>query len=356
MSSCRQCFGVLSLTVIVLWSVFPVAHAQQTAPRGGRPILFSEPRSDVVSSNLNAMGTMKNPLNRLDEDLKKPFDLLDPESVTEPMRARMQPQLPAPQVNSKKVRELIEKQKKQNNWIYLEPEEMDALSKQAEQLFGADQYDADGLPKKKLSPLENFWLRMQRQQSGATNEVRRADALTGEDDKNDKDDLRSFWSHRPNDNRSGEADNSAFKSSDSAPNTTIFSEVSKPRESSGFFSFVSPPVAEKSEAREARMQEFKQLLDPHPVVAGSPTRNDFFDSLSRPSPAPSMSPNNLFNSFGGAPASAPAYSSSFSSDPLRSSGLPNSFSSPSLSPAPAPTYFQRPSLPPPTLQMPRRSF
>jgi hypothetical protein len=279
--------------------------------------------------------------------------------VTDPIRARMQPQLPAPQVNSKTVRELIEKQKKQNNWIYLEPEEMDELSKQAEQMFGTDQYDADGQPKKKLSPLENFWMKLQRQQSGATNEVRRSDALIGNDDKNDKNDKdgqRSFFSRGANDGRTGEADISPNKSSASTPNSTFFSEATKPRESSSFFSFASPLVAEKSEAREARMQEFKQLLDPRPAVAGSPGRSDFFDSFSRPSPAPTAPASSLFNSFGVAPSSSPGYSSAFSSDSLRPSGLPNSFSTPSLAPTPAPTYFQRPSLPPPTLQMPRRSF
>lgn len=351
MSSCRQRPGDLGLAVIVLLNVCLTGFAQQTPARGGRPILFSEPKSDLVSSNLNAMGG-RNSLNRLDEDLKKPFDLLDSENVTESLHPRMQPQLPPPKVNSKKVRELIEKQ---HNWIYLDPNELDELSKKAEEMFKEDQYDASGLPKKKLSPLESFWLRMDRQQATATNDVRKSDALSTDDEKKDDNNLSGIFSRKSDDGKSGDGGLGAFKFADPASGGSYFADPSKPRDFSTYFSSPTPPTLENAEAREARMQEFKAILDPRGAAA-SPVKNDFFDSFARPAPVTTPS-SGLFNSLGSTPASAPTFSSPFSSDSLRPAGLPGiSPSASSLAPATTPVYQQRPSLPPPTLQMPRRSF
>ena len=51
------------------------AHGQQLSSGRGRPIQFSQPGSDVVSSNVNEIGANQTKLNSLNDDFKKPFEL-----------------------------------------------------------------------------------------------------------------------------------------------------------------------------------------------------------------------------------------------------------------------------------------
>lgn len=344
----RQLADAEYLAAIVLLSVCPAAFAQQSSLYGGRPILFSSPKSDAISSNLNAMAADKSPLNRMDEELKKPFSLLDPESVTDPVRARLKPQLPPPKVDSKKVRELIDRQ---NNWVFLDPEEMDRLSKKAEEFFGGDKYDADGLPKKKLTAMENFWLRLEKEQRSATNDLRNSSAFFASDDKEDKSALHAFAA--PGNTRGDSPNAVAGSGASSVWNNNAFAGAAQPGETLSFFSLPTTTPAERSElreAREARMQEFKSLFSSGPATA-APARSSAFDSYAKPAATVSGGAGSWFSP----PATPGGFSSSFSSGASKPASVPSAFSTPSLTPTPLPVY-QQPALPPPSLQMPRRSF
>ena len=54
-----------------------VAHPEEPARQRGAPIIFSEPKSDTVSTNLNQLDLKASPFKDLESDLKKPFQIFD---------------------------------------------------------------------------------------------------------------------------------------------------------------------------------------------------------------------------------------------------------------------------------------
>src|SRR5260221_9952051 len=171
-------------------SLFFLDNVKAGEKEHGRSIEFSERKSDEVTTNLNQMGSRKDGLRQLEDDLGKPFQTFNPRSSLDgvfniPMR---QPNAPA--IQSKRAKELIEKQK---NWIFMSPEDLAGAPTEAD-ILKLREYDKDGQEKKKSSPLESFMEKQQteRNKSGLKKTDSKDDdldlTLTGKDKKLGRDD------------------------------------------------------------------------------------------------------------------------------------------------------------------------
>src|SRR5258708_1605842 len=155
----------------------------------GRPIEFSDRKSNEVTTNLNQMGSRRDGLRQLEDDLGKPFQTLSPRSsldgiFTPPIR-----QPSAPNVPSKRAKELMERQK---NWIFMTPEDLAGAPTEGD-IFKLREYDKDGQEKKKSSPLERFMEKQKAERKGTLKKSGSKEddlemSLTGKDRKLEHDD------------------------------------------------------------------------------------------------------------------------------------------------------------------------
>ena len=90
------------------------------APKGRptpTPIVFSAPRSDTVSSNLNQIGTKSSPLTDLESGLTKPFQIFDAGRSSGDFQPanRFVPQTPStPALSNRKLKEALDKRAEDN--------------------------------------------------------------------------------------------------------------------------------------------------------------------------------------------------------------------------------------------------
>ena len=76
LSSRQICLAVAALAM----SGLLVCSAQAGGKERGRPIEFSEPKSDEVTTNLHQLTSKKDGLKQLEEDLYKPLQSFAPKS------------------------------------------------------------------------------------------------------------------------------------------------------------------------------------------------------------------------------------------------------------------------------------
>src|SRR6266404_8041173 len=133
-------------------SLFFLDNVQAGEKEHGRSIEFSDRKSDEVTTNLNQMGSRKDGLRQLEDDLGKPFQTFNPNSSLDGMFTPPVRQPSAPSIPSKRAKELMERQK---NWVFMSPEDL-AGTPTEEDIFKLREYDKDGQEKKKSTPLERF--------------------------------------------------------------------------------------------------------------------------------------------------------------------------------------------------------
>jgi hypothetical protein len=150
-------------------------QAQQAFPSGGRKIEFSDPGVSVMTSNLNALTKGKSGFPSLGDDLKLSAELFQSGSSLQgigPMLHRT----PAPAINSKKLKELLEKRQ---DWQFLELEDYHA-EQTIEGMLGLPEYGANGELKEKKTPLERYYERFDRGNTVSTNRAQEDEEFTAE--------------------------------------------------------------------------------------------------------------------------------------------------------------------------------
>lgn len=313
----------------------------QGSPRRARPIEFSEIKNDTVTTNLNQSPTRKFQLQQLNDQFKAPLSVL--ESTAN--RADLQPRLPAPTVNSRAIRKLLEKRDEDANWIFADPKEAAGRQLTPEAIFGMTEYDENGMVKKKKTTLEGFFDRLDKENLGSTNGVSRADYTDEKTDREIKSEARSLFGGQPfqagpladaiERAKSGiEVDARGSFLGDSQPNRGL----------SDFFSSGSSSavIPQKSEAAISRRNDFIEMLDRKPAVSPG------FNSLSPAAPASVRSP---YLPPVSSPPSSPIWSSPAGGSPF---GTPSA--SGSLYPTPPSAQPAKPSLPQPGFKIPNRNF
>jgi len=280
------------------------------------------------------MGSRRDGLRQLEDDLGKPFQTLSPKSsldgiFTPPIR-----QSAAPNVPSKRAKELMERQK---NWVFMTPEDLAGAPTEGD-IFKLREYDKDGQEKKKSSPLERF---MEKQKADRKGNLKKSDskeddlelALKGKDKKTERDDSGLTEGLRESDQtlkKLFESDAAGRSLSPIAP-ANSFSDVF------GLGSSTPTPTAP-----DPVIAKYRQFLDNH----APPSPTDPFNAIPGASP---VSPVDSFTSRHDSFAPTPALGSiNFPTAP----GLPDTrnFVPPPRVDAP------RIAPPTPTFTVPQRKF
>jgi hypothetical protein len=317
------------------------------------------------TSSTNDVASESNAKNDLSEayKVKKP----DSFGFSEPNVGPDMPFLRAPQPNikNKRVLELLQKRK---DWVYLEPTD-EEFGLTAEAIFNLPSEDEDTeeeKEEKEMTPMERFYHRNGDKDDGATNGVAEVN-VTDEEEKNSTS-LRGVWANE-NDN--------GVKSSDT-PQARFFSEektssFQTTADTAGRYSSFERERAkgngavdaEAAKAQEARMNEFRKLLDTHYPMPSrenlSGGGGNWYDPASpwnisaprpavpngrfSPPPVPSQAPIGTLPAGGAAPVFSRPYQD-----------VPTLPGFPSLTPALPVEEKRRPTIPEPIYTKPKTHF
>ncbi len=344
------------LAAIFLAGGLALAHTEEPARQRGTPIIFSEPKSDTVSSNLNQLDSKTSPFKGLESDLKKPFEIFDsrrsignfrpPSSLIAPSAA------PA---SNRRIKELIDKRAEMMllgadsgdpDWVGDDP------FKTLE-----DTLDASG--RKPKTPLDRYYNRLDRERAAFTNEVRNTDLFGNNKDADGKDQLGgSFLDKFSGGDRKASGSSVSRLSTNATANSSFFADPRKPKSFDDLLGGHPNNLAERNFGiKETRLDEFKRLLD-RPAYA--PSTNLYSPSLPlvgavvRPAPVSSW-PAWSSSSVTANPRESFTGRVGLVGAPPELQNLPSfAVTTPSLNPMPAPVTQPKP--PTSTFSLPKRQF
>jgi hypothetical protein len=335
------------------------ASAQQRPPRQRSGVRFTEPEAPVTSTNLTEPNAKKPVFSGLDRNARKPFEFFKPEDSFSGMLAPPPQQVTRPALSSRRAKELLDRQK---NWVFNTPEELSA-AQSPEEMLNVREFGPDGKEKTRQTSFERYFERMEKAGTQAATNQAASDKLPGWLKSSDREEESAFG------NSGNQTDHSIFGNGEVNPKrppgngdfTSRFGsglDTAAERSATTFFTFRTSDPGDKpvvkDVAREARMQQFNQLLETG--APGLPGLDASFGSstLGRPEVAATVPAFPMVNlkpdSFSSQPATRPATLPSFSP----TATLP-SYAAPTLSPppaAPAPWTFPRP----PVFELPKPKY
>ena len=151
----------LGVTLLVLGGILLFFRAQaedksakpeQSTASGQKD--YTEKTSNQATKELLKLNNRQDGLKKLEDELNQPLREFSPKSSLDGAFAPpMFPPAPRQVIPSKRLQELLEKQK---NWIFMTPDELLAPPS-AEDVLNVPKYGPDGQEKKKLTPLERFY-------------------------------------------------------------------------------------------------------------------------------------------------------------------------------------------------------
>ncbi len=345
------------LVALILISRLALLRADEPPRLPGAPIVFSAPKSDSVSTNLNQLDSKASPFKGLESDLKKPFQIFDagrsdgsfrpPASLTDP---------PAAPANKRRIKELMDKRAEM---LLLDPDRGElGLDGEDPRKAAEDPLDAAG--EKLKTPLDRYYHRLDRDRSANTNQTQNSDLFDKKNDPDARDSLGLTSTENPFDSERKAAARSLGRMSNNAVDGGgFFSENFKPKD---FYNLSAdayqPPQPERNASvKETRLDEFKRLLG---EPANAPRNHDYSPSLPAFGPAPrpaTATPSPAWS----LPSSPAASRDSFTSRaglvgaPPQLQSLPSFGSTtPGFNSAPAPVA--RPKPPTSTFSLPKRQF
>jgi len=354
----------MSMAVIVVVS----ARGQESRPGRGRSIEFSEPRSVVVSSNLNQLGEKKTTLKNLEQEIKKPFDFFSTSGDAADRFTAANARRPAPSAaRARQMKELLEKR---NEWVFLAPEDYFASGLTDEEIFNLPEVGSDGAETKKKTPLERYYERLDKERvksQVAANPAEDSGGLSSRQIGERQDEVKEWdlWGPPSSLNSGLSKMEQAVKpppAADFSAFGTVVSEEAATRNVSGIFGFgktgSADPAPEKNLAMEARMQEFKQLLEGRALTPAGSGAGGFAPLTGLASP-PAVASAGLGGFYGD---NTRGGLSPLSPNPVSQLALPGlpaataNFGSPSWQMTPPVPETPQVTLPPPTFNIPKRKF
>lgn len=356
----------LGVAFALIATCLPGFAADEPAPKSSVPLIFSAPRSDAVSSNLNRLGTKSAPLKDLESGLKKPFEIFDPKSVQRDLRGPINytPQPPAaPVLNNRKLKDLLDKRAEDH---YLLRED-DKTALERDDPFQSNEQPLGASGRRSKTSLDRYYDRVEQSGMTGTNQSKTTPglALFGEKSQQELNDQpesrmsRGFLTSElsPTSRTLGQMSNSL-----SSTDGWLSPSKSKPESFGELFGLgpVDPVQSRYKQQREKRQDEFKRLLD----GPGYGARNDFnvnppssVSTAFQPAKPAVGVPSPIFPSgsspmSGGSLAGAPGQIGV----PGMPTGLRDStVGTPSLTPTPTlPTVNTAPAVP--AFKVPRRRF
>ena len=275
---------VLAAVAFVAVFSIPVHYVPLQA---GKPIWFSSPRNDTVSSNVPTL--LPKSLESLDfkngSQIPLPFDLDGPPVVAPPPPV-------GPTISPAEQAQLQDLSDRRNNWVLLTPAEILGVTT-PEKILGIHEYDAAG-QQKNPSALERYTDRQNQMQSANTNAFQNADSSPA-------------WNFSQNRRDQSDANNSingglvnpapgANPLLNSGPDDRTLAGQSQNGDRSKLFDSPAPlPIP--NPAQQTSLERFRQLLGSSPpsAPAAIPSLNDKMFSLLGMSPdvkqgKPSLNP------------------------------------------------------------------
>jgi hypothetical protein len=304
--------------------------------QGGRPIEFSEPRSERARTNLIRLEQGRSGLDRLESELNRPFEFISRGNSMEGRPLPMPLPAPPPVVNSARVKELIERRE---DLPFMTTEEAFRLNPDADR-FKTPELTPDGRDRNRLRPLERALL-----EADVLDPIR----LGADQRELDRRDPR----RRDPGDRLGETNrtDSALRpweqwfggtAGPAMPGAPGEFEPARPRGESGGFGFAfgqpTPTINRPSETELQRIEAFRQLYDfsntrpvltPQELTRGSAS---YLDRSFYEPPVGSVAPPVTTPSISAIPApfSAPAYTPPPAPPPPAASAAANPPPSPFL--------------------------
>jgi hypothetical protein len=250
--------------------------ADQRPPPRRSSIEFSQPRSDTVSTNLNQLGTKRNSLKELEDDLLRPFQAMPKGSLDGVMAPSIRPAQPAPSpAQIQRARELL---KRREDWVFMLPEDM-VSGLTAEEIFDLRDLDPSRNDKETQSMLERFYERMrEKEANGRGNRESEEDDFLGlrkSDRKRNSSDRNDFSDNKGKPDKPESQLTESEKSlkrlfGDDSRSDGFFASSGKPTTFAEVFGFNSEATRERDKvAFEARREEFRQLLSLPPAANGA---------------------------------------------------------------------------------------
>ena len=139
---------------------FVVTNAPAGGPARTRPIEFSDPKSDEVTTNLNQLRVKKDSLKQLEEEAYKAIQSFSPKGSLDGEQGDQPIPQPRTVVPSKRLKEMIERRKDfMENYFLLTPEDL-TKGPTLEEMFKIKEYGPDGREKKKQTVLEQTYERL----------------------------------------------------------------------------------------------------------------------------------------------------------------------------------------------------
>jgi hypothetical protein len=149
LSSLRVCCGLVAVAVSGL---LPCGAQTSGRPRS-RPIEYSDPKSDEVTTNLHQLTIRRDGMKELEEDLYQPLRSFTPQSSLDGVTAPLPPSPAPPAIQSKRAKELLERRK---NWLFARPEDLVA-EPTLEEILKTPEYGKDGREKKQTPALDRYY-------------------------------------------------------------------------------------------------------------------------------------------------------------------------------------------------------
>ncbi|MCX6893708.1 MAG: hypothetical protein NTX51_19635 [Verrucomicrobia bacterium] len=264
LSSLSICLLLAALSMATVWT----SSVQAAGKPRNRSINFSEPKSDEVTTNLHQLSAKKDSLKQFEEDLYRSMQTFSGKDSMEavPLPPRMQGGSVIP---SKRAKEQLDRHK---NAIFLKPEDL-VPAPTAEQIFKIPEYGADGVEKKRKTPIEIYYDRMDAKHAGALKPSRSLD-----DESSDTSSLtgrRDVFTSRgdpdlPPGLREREQDVKKLMEADGSDNPSSFTSSRRGSFSDIFGLGDTAPSREKALEHKKVMEEFYGIHDSNrPLSAGA---------------------------------------------------------------------------------------
>jgi len=158
-SSCQVCVGAASFVLGGLMA----CNAQPGGNGRGRPIEFSAPRRDGVTTNWNQSMTKPDSLKQLEEDAFKPLQPAAPQSSLDGVVAFPPRPAATTAIQNNRVKEMLDRQK---NWAFMSREEMFG-SPTVEGILKGPPLRPDGKEQKDVPALERYYERLSAKEAAA---------------------------------------------------------------------------------------------------------------------------------------------------------------------------------------------
>ena len=252
--------NIKSATVVTLLVVAITSQtvAQDHSRDRGAPIIFTSPKTDTISTNLHEVNVKQAPFNKLESEIRKPFELFD----STPSQPRFIPPRQinnSPAVNKSNLKALMEKNADED---FLNGKQIG--QEDPNDPFKSPESTMDPLRHKPKTSLERYYDRLEREQGIRTNSNSTTD-LFGRKKERTTEEKNALESGQKENNSGREQDfysRANGQMSNNAATDNGFSRTGKKPDGERTLRVnTSDPIDRASLQRETRMDNFKKLLD-----------------------------------------------------------------------------------------------